>query len=135
MSRKSQKQVTFWLDKEDGDAFQSLCRASGVSASELFRRWILTAIQAQSTEFVVADTKKGQEHTSGVGIAPELLQDLMRRLTTLERTQPKFDEDDLNYIRHELLSGEFGSMRHRLGIVESEVQSLGGNITWNNGAA
>ena len=46
---------------------------------------------------------------------------------------PKFNEDDLVEMRQEILSGESGSMRYRMGIVEAQLQSLGGSIAWKSG--
>ena len=34
-------------------------------------------------------------------------------------------------MKKEILNGEFGSMRYRVGIIESQVQELGGSIAWN----
>ncbi len=33
-------------------------------------------------------------------------------------------------MKKEVLDGEFGSMRHRIGVVETQVQALGGSIAW-----
>ena len=35
-------------------------------------------------------------------------------------------------VRKEVLSGEFGSMRYRLGVIENQIQDLGGSIVWEN---
>jgi hypothetical protein len=62
-----------------------------------------------------------------------MLKDLMQRLASLEKAMPKFNEDDLVEMRQEILSGESGSMRYRMGIVEAQLQSLGGSIAWKSG--
>ena len=44
---------------------------------------------------------------------------------------PNFDTDDLVLMKKEVLDGEFGTMRYRLGIDEEQVRSLGGTVAWN----
>ena len=127
--------VTVWMDESERDAFQTLCKTTGVSGSSVLRRWILTAIQQQTTEFVAASPNHGSSVGSGAAVPPEMLKDLMQRLASLEKAMPLFDERDLWEMREEILSGESGSMRYRMGIVEAQLQSLGGSIAWKTGPA
>ena len=60
---------------------------------------------------------------------------LNQRVSDLEEQLPKFHRDDLDEMHREVLSGEFGSLRYRLGIVEAQLQSLGGSIAWDNSQA
>ena len=124
--------VTVWMDESERDAFQTLCKTTGVSGSSVLRRWILTAIQQQTTEFVAASPNHAPSEGSGTAVPPEMLKDLMQRLASLEKAMPKFNEDDLVEMRQEILSGESGSMRYRMGIVEAQLQSLGGSIAWKS---
>ena len=124
--------VTVWMDESERDAFQTLCKTTGISGSSVLRRWILTAIQQQTTEFVAAAADEASPTPSGAGMPPEMLKELMQRLASLEKAMPKFNEDDLVEMREEILSGESGSMRYRLGIVEAQLQSLGGSIAWKS---
>ena len=126
---KGSKQITLWVDPEERDALQALCKTMGTSVSGVLRNWILTAIQEQTTDFVAA--KKDSSNTSSAAtIEPETLKALMKRMEKLERSMPKFEIEDLLKIRKEVLEGEFGSMRYRMGIMESQLQSLGGTIAW-----
>ena len=59
----------------------------------------------------------------------------MQRVAFLEEQVPKFHRDDLDEMHREVLSGEFGSMRYRLGIVEALVQAQGGSIAWSEQAS
>ena len=126
---QGQKQVTLWVTPEERDAFQALCKTTGTNASAALRRWMLLAIQEQSTELVVATN---QQESAGGSVPPEMLRELMSRMTELERAMPVFDTDDLVRIRKEVLDGKFGSMRYRLGIVEAQIQSQGGSIAWES---
>ena len=123
------------MDESERDAFQTLCKTTGVSGSSVLRRWILTAIQQQSTELTTAAPDARSTGSSGAGVPPEMLKDLMQRLASLEKAMPKFNEDDLVEMRQEILSGESGSLRYRMGIVEAQLQSLGGSIAWKSGPA
>ena len=121
--------VAVYVEKEERDAFKTLCRTMGTDVSTVLRRFIQTAIQQQTVEFVVA-----RSETSDGAAAPamdmELIGSLMGRLAFLEQTMPKFDVDDLVRMKKEILDGEFGSMRYRVGVVEAQLQSLGGSIAW-----
>ncbi len=125
------KQITMWVDSEEKDAFTALCKTLGSDVSSILRKYITHAVQAQSVEFQVVDPE--QTPVASAGVAPEVLKAILKRLEKVERSVPKFDVDDLVRMRKEILEGEFGSMRYRMGIVESQVQSLGGNIVWDNG--
>ena len=60
-----------------------------------------------------------------------VVKSVLKRLDSLERSIPKFDIEELQRMKKEILNGEFGSMRYRVGIIESQVQELGGSIAWN----
>ena len=130
-AKPGQKMLTVWVDQEERDALQALCKTHGSSVSSVLRSWILTAVAEQSTE-LVAGNRSESERPSKSTVAPEVLKELMQRITALEKDMPKFDTDDLMRIKDEVLGGEFGSMRYRLGIVEAQVQSLGGSIAWSS---
>ena len=63
----------------------------------------------------------------------KILGNALKRLDSLERSIPKFDIAELQKMKKEILNGEFGSMRYRMGIIESQVQELGGSIAWDKG--
>ena len=130
-AKPGQKMLTVWVDEEERDALQTLCKTHGISVSSALRSWILTAVAQQSTE-LVAGSSPGSVSPEKPGVAPEVLKELMSRMATLERDMPKFDTDDLVRMREEVLGGEFGSMRYRMGIVEAQLQSLGGSIAWKS---
>lgn len=129
---KGAKQITLWVEPEEREALQALCKTMGTSVSGVLRKWILTAIQEQTTDFVGAKKDSWDSSIDAVKatVEPETLKALMKRMEKLERTMPKFDMEDLMRIRSEVLEGEFGSMRYRMGVMESQLQSLGGTIAW-----
>lgn len=128
-AQPDQKMVAVYVDQEERDAFKTLCRTLGTDVSTILRRFIQTAIQQQSVEFVVARTETSEGAAAPV-LEPEVLKAVLKRLEVLERSVPKFDVDDLVKMRREVLDGGFGSLRYRMGVVEAQVQSLGGSIAW-----
>lgn len=129
-AKPGQKMLTVWVDEAERDALQTLCKTNGSSVSSVLRSWILTALAEQSTE-LVAGNRGESGSSSKSAVAPEVLKELMQRMTALEKEMPNFDTDDLVRMKEEVLGGEFGTMRYRLGIVEAQVQSLGGTVAWN----
>jgi hypothetical protein len=121
--------VAVYVEQDDRDAFKTLCRTMGTDVSTVLRRFIQTAIQQQTVEFVVARSETSEGASAPV-LEPEVLKAVLKRLEVLERAMPKFDVDDLVKMRKEVLGGEFGSLRYRMGVMEAQLQSLGGSIAW-----
>jgi len=128
-AQPDQKMVAVYVDQEERDAFKTLCRTLGTDVSTILRRFIQTAIQQQSVEFVVTRSETSEGASAPV-LEPEVLKAVLKRLEVLERSVPKFDVDDLVKMRREVLDGGFGSLRYRMGVMEAQVQSLGGSIAW-----
>lgn len=123
--------LTLWVDGAEREALQNLCKTNGISVSSALRSWILTALQQQTTELVAGSPQVTPQQASGSGIAPEMLKELMQRMATLEKVMPTFDQDDMDAMKEEVMGGKFGSMRYRIGVLEAQLQSLGGSIAWN----
>jgi DNA-directed RNA polymerase subunit H (RpoH/RPB5) len=121
--------VAVYVEQDERDAFKTLCRTLGTDVSTVLRRFIQTAIQQQSVDFVVARSETSEGASAPV-LEPEVLKAVLKRLEVLERSMPKFDVDDLVKMRKEVLDGGFGSLRYRMGVIEAQVQSLGGSIAW-----
>lgn len=117
------------MEQDERDAFKTLCRTLGTDVSTVLRRFIQTAIQQQSVEFLVVSSETSEGASAPV-LEPEVLKAVLKRLEVLERSVPKFDVNDLVKMRREVLDGGFGSLRYRMGVVEAQVQSLGGSIAW-----
>lgn len=128
-----QKMVALWVDKEERDAFKALCSTMGSDVSSTLRGFIQQAIREQSLSYELVAAQNRSEAGPVAGVDPAVLKSVLKRLEGLERAMPKFDLEDLVRMRTEILEGEFGSMRYRLGVVESQVQSLGGSIAWDRG--
>lgn len=130
--RIGKKMLTVWVDQDDHEALQTLCKTTGTTVSKVLRDWIITSIQEQSTNLVPAPQEGTSTPSDGHFAAPAVLKELMGRLASLEQAIPKFEVSDLVRMKQEILSGEFGSLRYRMGIVESLLQQQGGSIAWDS---
>ena len=130
-AQPDQKMVAVYVEQDERDAFKTLCRTLGTDVSTVLRRFIQTAIQQQTVGFVVVRSETSEGASAPV-LEPEVLKAVLKRLEVLERSMPKFDVDDLVRMRKEVLDGGFGSLRYRMGVMEAQVQSLGGSIAWEN---
>ena len=141
-AKPGQKMLTVWVDAEERDALQTLCKTNGISVSAFLRSVVIKAVEEQTTAFIPAAhsdetspsemTEREKALTHGWQKDSERIRHLEKRLASLEKAMPKFNEDDLVEMREEILSGESGSVRYRLGIVEAQLQSLGGSIAWKS---
>ena len=133
MKRPNELQVSFYIDSKERQQFQELCKTSGVSVSNTLRMWIQTALQTQSlnvetppdgktvTNTVVATTSSETNHQLAV---------IKKRLDKVERIFNFINERELEFIKNEVIGEEFGTIRNRVGVVESQLQQMGGSISW-----
>ena len=52
-AKPTEKQITFFLEAEDRNQFQQLCKTTGISASMVLRSWVLAALKEQRIEMNV----------------------------------------------------------------------------------
>ena len=133
MKRPNELQVSFYIVSKERQQFQELCKTSGVSVSNTLRMWIQTALQSQSlnvetppdgktvTNTVVATTSSETNHQLAV---------IKKRLDKVERIFNFINETELEFIKNEVIGEEFGTIRNRVGVVESQLQQMGGSISW-----
>ena len=133
MKRPNELQVSFYIDSKERQQFQELCKTSGVSVSNTLRMWIQTALQSQTlnvetppdgktvTNTVVATTSSETNHQLAV---------IKKRLDKVERIFNFINETELEFIKNEVIGEEFGTIRNRVGVVESQLQQMGGSISW-----
>ena len=133
--KEGEKQVSFYIDGEEKDQFNTLCKTMGISLSTAMRNFMVKAIEEQSLGFdlIVANPPHTPVKTSGTAIDDGVVKSILKRLDTVERSIPDYEIDELKRVRKEVLSGDFGSMRYRMGVIENQVQELGGSIAWSKG--
>ena len=134
MSEKpNEKQVSFFIDEKEREQFQQLCKTQGISASNVLRSWVQSVLQTQDLR--VETPPDGRTLTRSIGTTKQAndnhqLAVIKQRLDKVERIFNYINEQELEFMKNEVLGDEFGTIRNRVGVCESKLQELGGSITW-----
>ena len=131
--RPNEKQVSFFIDEKERQQFQELCKTTGISASNVLRMWVQSALQSQTLN--VESPPDGKTVTNSVVATPSpetnhQLAVIKKRLDKVERIFNFINETELEFIKNEVIGEEFGTIRNRVGVVESQLQQMGGSISW-----
>lgn len=131
-AKPTEKQITFFLEAEDRNQFQQLCKTTGISASMVLRSWVLAALKEQRIEMNVTPeaTSTTTPQVVNSSISDSQLKNILQRLDSLERQQPLLEKEELMFMKDEVLGEDMGTIRNRLGVVETQLQALGGSIAW-----
>ena len=133
MKRPNELQVSFYIDSKEREQFQQLCKTTGVSVSNTLRMWIQSALQSQSLNVETPPDSRTVNTISGTVISSETnhqLAVIKKRLDKVERVFNFINETELEFIKNEVIGEEFGTIRNRVGVVESQLQQMGGSISW-----
>ena len=131
--RPNEKQVSFFIDSKERQQFQELCKTTGISASNVLRMWVQSALQAQVINVETPPDGKTVTNTVEASTSTETnhqLAVLKKRLDKVERIFNFINETELEFMKNEVLGDEFGTMRNRVGVCESQLQEMGGSISW-----
>ena len=131
--RPNEKQVSFFIDEKERQQFQELCKTTGISASNVLRMWVQSALQSQTLNVESPPDGKTVTNTVVATPSPETnhqLAMIMKRLDKVERIFNFINETELEFIKNEVIGEEFGTIRNRVGVVESQLQQMGGSISW-----
>ncbi len=103
-----------------------------MSSSLVLRSWVLAALKNQKIDVEVAPEPVTYSATQVVDNSKVdgLITQLMQRVDTLERQQGVLEQKDLDFIKYEVLGDAMGTIRNRIGVCETQLQSLGGSIAW-----
>ena len=124
--RPNEKQITFFIDEVEREQFQTLCKSLEMSGANVLRRWVQTALNTGTLELVAAssDTNKSSNISQ-----EQVIKNILTRLNDLEKNTSYLNENQMQFIKDEVLGDSMGTLRNRIGVVENQVQELGGNIT------
>ena len=127
MAKKpNERHLTFCVDGVVRDQFQQLCRTLDVSAGSVMRQWIETALEQGTIELNSGPQSSSNSFSSS---DKKLIQNILSRLDEVERNTAYLNENQMEFIKDEVLGDSMGCLRHRLGIVEKEILELGGSIS------
>ena len=62
-------------------------------------------------------------------IDKKILENLISRIDEVERNTAYLNDNQMQFIKEEVLGDAMGTLRNRMGVVENQIQELGGNIT------
>ena len=99
----------------------------------VLRSWVLAALKDQRLEMNVAPevTTSTAPQVVNSSISDGQLKSILTRLDALERQQPLLEKEELMFMKDEVLGDDMGTIRNRLGVVETQLQAMGGSIAWN----
>ena len=127
MAKKpNERHLTFSVDGVVRDQFQQLCRTLDVSAGSVMRQWIETALE-QGTVDLSGSPESSKNSLSNSD--KKLIQNILSRLDEVERNTAYLNENQMEFIKDEVLGDEMGTLRNRVGVVEKELLELGGSIS------
>ena len=106
--------LTFCIDGVARDQFQPLCKTYNVSASTVLREWVESALTVTKS---ISNTDK------------KVIENILSRLDEVERNTAYLNDNQMQFIKEEVLGDAMGTLRNRMGVVENQIQELGGNIT------
>ena len=118
--------LTFCIDKVQRDQFQTLCKTYDISASTILREWVESALKRGSLE------QNGGPDEANKTIDKtdkKILENLISRIDEVERNTAYLNDNQMQFIKEEVLGDAMGTLRNRMGVVENQIQELGGNIT------
>ena len=118
--------LTFCIDKVARDQFQTLCKTYDISASTILREWVESALKRGSLEQNVGPDEAKK---NGRTIDERILETLITRVDQVERKTKYLNDNQMEFIKEEVLGDAMGTLRNRMGVVENQIQELGGNIT------
>ena len=96
-----------------------------MSGANVLRRWVQTALSTGTLELGAAAPDPNKSNIS----QEQVIKNILTRLNDLEKNTSYLNENQMQFIKDEVLGDSMGTLRNRIGVVENQVQELGGNIT------
>ena len=129
--RANEKQITFCIDEVVREQFQTLCTTLDVSAANVMRKWIDTALENGDVNLQAAASGSNEPRNFIDDNDKKVIKNILSRLDEVERNTSYLNDNQMKFIKEEVLGDELGTLRNRMGVCEKELQQLGGNITRN----
>lgn len=129
--RANEKQITFCIDEVVREQFQTLCTTLDVSAANVMRKWIDTALENGDVNLQAAASDSNEPRNFIDDNDKKVIKNILSRLDEVERNTAYLNDNQMKFIKEEVLGDELGTLRNRMGVCEKELQQLGGNITRN----
>ena len=107
--RSNEKQVSFFLDEKEREAFRLLCKTTGISVANVLRSWIQKALEEQRIEVNVPPDARTLElikvnaGASTNSYDDTVIKGILERVSKMEKIFNYIDEDELEFMKHEIL--------------------------------
>ena len=121
--------LTFCIDGVARDQFQTLCKTYNVSASTVLREGVEGALKSGSIDKERAPDVATTVTKSISNTDKKVIENILSRLDEVERNTAYLNDNQMQFIKEEVLGDAMGTLRNRMGVVENQIQELGGNIT------
>ena len=99
-----------------------------VSAANVLRQWVWTAIKEGSIELQGTAQGKTKAVPTTSNFDDQVIKNMLVRLDQIEKQTAYLNENQMEFIKDEVLGDSMGTLRNRIGVVENQLQDLGGNI-------
>ena len=127
--RENEKHITLCIAGKQRESFQALCKTFDMSVANVMRKWVETALESGSIDIARTKEKGTKGSTTLSNTDKNVINNILTRIDEIEKNTSYLNENQMEFIKDEVLNDEFGTLRHRIGIVEKEIQEIGGNIS------
>ena len=94
----------------------------------MLRQWVEHSLRSGSIDIQTAHRIESKPITSPTNTDKTIIQNILSRLDEIERQTAYLNENQMEFIKDEVLGDSMGTLRNRIGVVENQLQELGGNI-------
>ena len=102
------------MDEKEREQFRQLCKTTGISVANVLRSWIQQALKDQHIEVnVPPDARTLQlQNVSNAAASNNyddtVIKGMLERIDKVERIFNYIDEDELEFMKNEILNDKFG---------------------------
>ena len=95
--KPNEKQITFYIDEMERDQFQRLCKTFNLSAANVLRQWVWTAIKEGSINLEQAESNTAKPVATTSNIDDSVMKNILVRLDQIEKQTAKVKKKGYKY--------------------------------------
>ena len=93
------------------------------------REWVEDALKSGSIDKDKAPEVETTVSKTISNTDKKVIENILSRLDEVERNTAYLNDNQMQFIKEEVLGDAMGTLRNRIGVAENQIQELGGNIT------
>ena len=93
------------------------------------REWVEDALKSGSIDKDMAPKVETTVSKTISNTDKKVIENILSRLDEVERNTAYLNDNQMQFIKEEVLGDAMGTLRNRIGVAENQIQELGGNIT------